>query len=209
MYTIFMSPRDNCLLLMEKIKTFVNKARYSYRSLPDKKRYIEFFTALLTVPVLLTVIIVNLNNLKGTAKSEEPTPAPKESRPIVVTVPEIKTSEAPQVTPSSEACKKGIGPIGIDYPEENSTVTDNPVLIDINYQTGEYCAVVWAYRINDSRFSDYDDKSIALYNPPKGVIRFQLKVKSIVTGEEKILTRTFTYNGAITETQPSASGSAN
>ena len=41
----------------EKIKKW-------YRAMPDKKRYIEFITALLTIPVLLTVLITNLSNIR-------------------------------------------------------------------------------------------------------------------------------------------------
>lgn len=82
---------------MEKLNKFINKTKRSYKSLPDKKQYIEFFTAALTV---------------------------------------------------------------------------------------------------------------ALYNPPQGTTRFQLKVKSIVTGEEKILTRTFMYKGVF-DISPTASNSAN
>ncbi len=189
---------------MENVKKLLRKTKHSYRTLPDKKQYIEFFTAALTVPMLLTVIIINLNNLRS-SKQAQPTPTPTQDRPIVVTVPS-STSEKVTPQPSNTACKKGIGQISIDYPEEGSTITDNPIQIDINYHQGDYCAVVWSYRINDGKFSDYDDKSIALYNVPSGTIRFQLKVKSIVTGEEKLLTRTFTHKGNDT---PVASGSAN
>ena len=193
---------------MEKVKTFVKKARYSYRGLPDKKQYVEFFTAVLTVPVLLTVIILNLNNLRG-SKAVQPTPTPVSLRPIVVTLPESSTSDnTPVTTPkdTQPVCIKGIGPISIDYPDEKASVTDNPIQVDINYDQGNYCAVVWAYSINGGRFSDFDDKSIALYNPPAGTIQFQLKVKSIVTGEQKVITRTFTYQGSGTS-QPTASQS--
>jgi len=192
---------------MEKLNKFINKTKKSYKSLPDKKQYIEVFTAALTVPVLLTVIIINLNNLRSTSKPTQVTPVPVQDRQIIVNYP---TASANTIVtqPPSGACKQGIGPISIDYPNENEIITDNPVQIDINYIRGDYCAVVWSYRINDGKFSGYDDKSIALYNPPQGTIRFQLKVKSIVTGEEKILTRVFMYKGAF-DTSPTASSSAN
>lgn len=188
-----------------RFRKSIKKLRYSYRSLPDKKQYIEFFTALLSVPVLLTVIILNLNNLKD--KKEDPKDI-RESVPIVVTVPEANNLVIPQST--SAACKKGIGPISIASPVANEAVEDNPVQISIDYDQGDYCAVVWAYSINSGRFSDYSSSSIALYNPPNGNIRFQLKVKSVVTGEEKILNRSFTYQGpaASPTTTPVASSSA-
>lgn len=189
---------------VSRLRKSIKKLRYSYRSLPDKKQYIEFFTALLSVPVLLTVIILNLNNLKG--KEEEP--KVKDTVPIVVTIPESKTTIIPQT--SSAACKKGIGPISISSPEANEVIEDNPVQISIDYDQGEYCAAVWAYSINNGRYSDYSSSSIALYNPPNGTIRFQLKVKSVVTGEEKILNRSFTYQGSASPTTtPVASSSAN
>lgn len=191
---------------MQKLSSFINKTKKSYKSLPDKKQYIEFFTAALTVPMLLTVIIINLNNLRSNNKTTQPVSTPAQERSIIVTYP--STTEKVVPLPSTGACKQGIGPISIEYPNENEVVTDNPVQIDINYEREDYCAVVWSYRINDGKFSGYDDKSIALYNPPQGTIRFQLKVKSIVTGEEKILTRTFIYNGFVDDS-PTASNSAN
>ncbi|MBI5044366.1 MAG: hypothetical protein HZC02_00360 [Candidatus Levybacteria bacterium] len=190
------------------MKKLARKIRYSYRSLPDKKQYVEFFTALLTVPVLLTVIILNLNNLKGNQKANAPTATPEANRPIFVTVAK-GSDESPSPTPQNTVCKKGIGPIAISSPEEGDVISESPIQVSINYQQEDFCSVVWAYRINNGRFSDYDDRSIALFNPPKGTINFQLKVKSIVTGEEKILNRTFTYNGSNIDTQNSASTSGN
>lgn len=190
---------------INKFQKYLKKLKYSYRALPDKKQYIEFFTALLSVPVLVTVIILNVSNLSGN-KNDDKTPSPTSS-PIVVTVPVRETSPVPQNT--SGACKRGIGPITIDSPEAGEVVTDNPVQIFINYEQGEYCAVVWSYSINGGRFSDYSSNSIALYNPPSGQIKFQLKVKSVVTSEEKLLTRNFTYAGAPTPTTPTSSTSAN
>lgn len=190
---------------VSRLRRSINKLRYSYRSLPDKKQYIEFFTAILSVPVLLTVIILNVNNLKGNKDENKDT---KEMAPIVVTIAESKND--PVVQSTSAACKKGIGSISIAAPEANEVVEDNPVQISIDYDQGDYCAVVWAYSINGGRFSDYSSNSIALYNPPNGSIRFQLKVKSVVTGEEKVLNRSFTYQGSDVSptTTPVASSSA-
>ena len=52
--------------------TVLEKIKKWYRNLPDKKRYLEFITALLTIPVLLTVLWSNLNNLQQ--KGAVPTP---------------------------------------------------------------------------------------------------------------------------------------
>lgn len=205
---------------MEKTKKFLRKMLYSYRGLPDKKQYIEFFTALLSVPVMLTVIVLNLNNLRGANKAPAPAPQQKEVPVYITTQPDKESSNDTATTSrittpaqTNEVCTKGIGPISIDYPEEGTTVSDNPLSIDINYQQGNYCSVVWAYRINGGPYSDYDDKSIALYNPPNGKITLQVKVKSLVTSDETTLTRIFTYtgNGTVptpTDSQSTASSSA-
>lgn len=191
----------------------------AYTNLPDKKRYIEFFTALLSVPVMLTVIILNLNNLRG-ANKPAPQPQTKEVPIFITTQPDHNSDDRSQPVESnantttaqpSQECKKDIGPISIDYPQEGAIVNDNPLNIEINYEQGDYCSVVWAYRINGGPYSDYDNKSIALYSPPNGKIVFQLKVKSLVNNDEKVLTRTFTYQGGSTVPTPtdtSASQSA-
>ncbi|MBI2442603.1 MAG: hypothetical protein HYV40_01685 [Candidatus Levybacteria bacterium] len=189
---------------MEPKKNFLSRILRSYRSLPQKKQYVEFFTAILTVPVLLTVIILNVSNLRQSEEKKEAKPTQQPE--IVVTVPEQKEKTQANTTASStntvtptvhpEECKKEIGPIEIISPEEEEAVTDNPVTITIQRINDGYCAVVWSYRLNNGRWSEYDDKSIALYNPPKGPITFELKVKSVVTGAEKIFTRKFTYDGS-------------
>lgn len=162
------------------------------REFHTKKPQLEFFTALLTIPVLLTVIILNLNNLKADDKKEAP-----KSETIIITQPAFKEKE---VIVTKEACKPGIGTISIEDPSENEETEDNPVLVDILYDDEEYCNVVWSYRINNGRYSDYDDRSIALYNLPNGNIKFDLRVKSVVNNDQKTLTRNFTYSGSLTPT---------
>lgn len=178
-----------------------------FHKLPERKQYIEFFTAILTVPVLLTVIILNVNNLKGQDKNatEKETPV----REVIITQPSGEKSEPKVVTVTNEPCQVGIGTIAITDPQEDEIVTDNPVQFGIKYTPGKYCAVVWSYRINNGRWSDYDDKSVALYNLPSGNVKFDLRVKSVVSGEEKNLSRSFVYRGSATGDTPQASGSAN
>lgn len=190
---------------MERIKSAIKKARYSYRSLPDKKQYVEFFTALLTVPVLLTVIVLNVNNLRSTSKAQDDKKT--DTRPIIITTAPTKDNDDEKTPiPTTKECRDEVGPISISYPEEGANVDENPLTIGIKHDRVTYCAVVWSYRINGGRYSDYDDKSIAIYNPPSGTIVFDLRVKSLSSGDEKILKRTFTYSGSST---PSASASAN
>jgi len=175
------------------------------RKLPERKQYIEVFTAILTVPVLLTVIILNVNNLREKDKPKEETTKPVQE--IVITQPQEEKEMNTSVT--TTPCVEEIGPISIDNPTENEVVSDNPVQVSINYKKGKYCAVVWSYRINGTRWSDYDDNSVALYNLPQGNVEFDLRVKSVVTGEEKMLTRNFVYRGTSTvPTEPVASDSA-
>ncbi|EKD86177.1 MAG: hypothetical protein ACD_37C00429G0002 [uncultured bacterium] len=177
---------------MESIKRNWKSFKRSAREFHTKKPQLEFFTALLTIPVLLTVIILNLNNLKANDKKEAP-----KSETIVITQQAAKEKE---VIVTKEACKAGIGQISISDPSENDKLEDNPVTIDISYEQGDYCAVVWSYRINNGRYSDYDDRSIALYNLPNGNIKFDLRVKSVVNNDQKTLTRNFIYSGSSTPT---------
>ena len=176
--------------------------------MPDKKKYVEFFTAILTVPVLLTVIILNLTSLK---KDEQPKPVAQEQPKVVITIPEKTSSNSNDKVPNQTStpqpeCKKELEPVEISTPEEGDTVKDNPVSIIVAQKGEGYCAVVWSYRINGGRWSDYDDKSIALYNPPKGQVTLELRIKSVVTGDEQKITRKFIYEGT-SDFSATASGS--
>lgn len=194
---------------MEIFKKAYRKIVADFRKLPERKQYVEFFTAILTVPVLLTVIILNITNLRSANEKKEETKPEQPVREIIITQP-VQSGEPKVMTVTTEPCEAGIGEISIDYPSEGETVTDNPVQFGITYKAGEYCAVVWSYRINNGRWSDYDDRSVALYNLPQGNVKFDLRVKSVVSGEEKSLTRSFAYRGtADTTPSPTASSSAN
>lgn len=187
---------------------FLQKILTSYRKIPDKKPYIEFVTAILSIPVLLTVILLNLNSLTGN-KDKETKNTNTAPQTVVVTAPESNNNNANPV-PAQEECTPEVGPIEISAPEDGEVVTDNPVFVSVNYKQGDFCSVVWSYRINGGRWSDYDDRSIALYNPPPGNIRFELRVKSIVGNDSRTLSRNFTYQGtSIIQTTPTASSSAN
>lgn len=177
---------------MEKITQNLRNFKRSVKEIHTKKPQIEFFTALLTIPVLLTVIILNINNLKGSSDKKA---SPTENKTIIITQPEQQT-QTKEVIVTKEACTPGIGTISISYPDEGDTVSDNPVAIDISYDDKTYCSVIWSYRINGGSWSSYDDRSIALYNLPQGNVKFELRVKSAVNSESKTLTRNFVYNGA-------------
>ncbi len=193
-------------MIRKAFRKFIN----DFKKLPERKQYIEFFTAILTVPVLLTVILLNLNNLNSAKNPKDEGEKEPSVREIIITQPADRDEQTRVITVTNEPCEEGIGDIAVAYPEENDTVTDNPVSFDIQYRPGKYCAVVWSYRINGGRWSDYNDRSVSLYNLPQGNVKFDLRVKSIVSGEEKSLSRNFTYNGPSNmQGDPNASESAN
>lgn len=197
------------LTLKQKISRYIKKILRSYRGIPDKKVYIEFITALLSIPVLLTVILLNLNNLQGDKKDDKPSPTPAQQ--IIYVSPSNKDEPTP-VPDDSVTCVKGLGDVSISSPEEGEVVTENPVNVIVDYEAGKFCDAVWSHRINNGSWSNYDDKSIALYNLPQGRVQLDLRVRSIAGGShEKTISRVFTYRGPTTSqvTPPVASNSAN
>lgn len=167
--------------------------------LPHKKMYVEFVTAILSIPVLLTVVYMNYLSIqeKRTKDALTPTPAPTQS---IVTIIRERQPDREPTAPSTDKpiadveCEPGIGTVEITNPEEASTINDNPIEIVIDYEQGDNCAVVWSYRINGSNWSDYTDNNIVIYNMPSGQKKLELRVKSIVSGETQTIQRNFTYN---------------
>jgi len=188
--------------MWNSIKRFFIKLQRDFGKITGKKHHLEFFTALLSLPVLITVLILNISNLNNNKKpAATPTPQKQE---IVITIPQQQnttTSTNQGNVPTKKACEPIVGDVSIASPDEGDTVTDNPVAVDIDTDTSGPCAVVWSYRINGGAWSSFDDKSIALFNPPSGDITLDLRIKSIVAGGgEKQLTRHFTYKGTSTVT---------
>lgn len=197
------------------------KTKHIIRQLPDKKRYLDFFTAVLTVPILLTVIFSNITNLQSNKKTEiSPTPTQvvvispepllsiaKEYptskvliSPTVATVsatPTIHTtttaSQSPTPTSTPFVCKKQVGPVSIVKPAENQVVTTDPLCFDIQYNDTNYCSVVWSYRINGGGWSEFIDSDICLLNVASGEKKIELKVKSTVSNDETTIVRTIIY----------------
>jgi hypothetical protein len=172
------------------------------------KPYIEFLTAFLSIPVLITVMLLNFNSLKNMNAKPTPTPMPGVNAQGGFFAEPVGSDKPATPTPlgATEApCLKGLGPATITSPEENDVVTDNPVTIDINYDDSRYCAAAWSYRVNGGSWSGYDDRSVALYNLPQGTIKFELRVKSIVGDENRTVTRNFTNNGKGTILIPTSS----
>lgn len=178
---------------LEKIKIW-------YRGLPDKKKYVEFITAVLTVPVLLTVLISNLSNINN-SKRNDLTPTPEPTK-MVATITEKVDQNGVSITPTTPVsptptanpeCKKEVGPVRISSPIEGQLINSSPVCIQISYQVGEYCSVVWSYRVDEGDWSDYTDKAICLYDLPIGPKTLELRVKSSQSDDEVTLVRNFYF----------------
>jgi hypothetical protein len=204
----------------------VSTAKKNAESLPKKKKknipqrivkkkpYFELATAFLSIPVLITVLLLNVTSLKSINNKPTPTPEPVPNQRSFYASPvgTSHNSATPSVAANTSPCKKALGPVTISDPGENDTVTNNPVTITIQYDDSTYCGAAWSYRINGSSWSGYDDRSVALYNLPRGQITFELRVKSIVTTDETTITRHFNYNGTQAVDVPqsnNSSGSAN
>jgi hypothetical protein len=181
----------------------------------EKKAHLEFVAAVLSVPLLISLLILNFNSVKNLINAK-PTPTPTNAvvtKEPINSIPEkINTIETKTSVPiSSEPCTQKLGTTTIASPDEGDVVTDNPVSVTISYDTNnnKYCAAAWSYRINNGAWSGYDDKSIALYDLPKGNMTFELRIKSIIGTDSQTLTRHFTYNGQSSTIIPtSASDSA-
>lgn len=196
-----------------------------FRSLPDKKKYIEVITASLSIPVLLSVIYMNYTNIQEKRNDRNVTPTPtiekeKEEKPTIITI--IKEKEAPTPIPTQKAqislsptekitqkeCIEEIGPISIENPKEGEVLTEDPVEINVRYDQGNYCSVVWRYRINTENWSDFSDNNFTIYDLPEGEKTLELEVKSLVSKETKNIKVNFTYqkdSEAITSPSPSPS----
>ena len=210
---------------MEKIElSRSRRTDHKKRSKPDrvydKKPLIELIVAILSIPSLVLVVLLNFNTLKS-LNGTKITPTPGITNPLPAinantTTPNFfvrPVTREPQPTVASATsqspCNKNLGPVSITSPNEGDTINSNPVEVDISYDNTDYCSAVWSYSINGSSWSDYDNNSVALYNLPDGPIKFQLKVKSLTSSDSTTLTRDFTYTGqSIAPVPITASGSA-
>jgi hypothetical protein len=189
------------------IQKFFKKIQKWYVSLPDKKRYIELFTAILSVPMILTAILVNMSTINKSKESS--TGATPTSTPIQIVVenpasgsgnmnpPKINITPTP--TPTKAECKKDIGEIEILSPQEGEIITTNNMCINISTDSN-YCPVTWSYKLDDNNWSDYNNNDICLYNLTAGKKDLQIKVKSTVIDKTITLERTFTYQNSTTPT---------
>ncbi|KKR32153.1 MAG: hypothetical protein UT63_C0050G0002 [Candidatus Gottesmanbacteria bacterium GW2011_GWC2_39_8] len=199
-------------------KKILHKIKEEYQALPEKKKYLELVTTILSIPILLTVLITNTNNLKNSnstkiqAASEPiknesvrpekvvtiireitPTVLPTINPSVPPTTIPVNNFNATETLPTKAECKKTVGPVDIISPSEGQVISKDPLSIDISYNTGEYCRVAWSWRLNGSEWSEYTDKSINIYNLTNGTKNLEVRVKSIVSSDEIVLKRTFSY----------------
>lgn len=193
------------------MKNIINRIKQWYTGLPEKKRHVEFITAILSVPVMLTVIILNLNNLNQQKNTTQKQTSEK-ILPIQVIVTGEKQSEKNQVpttyispsissptiiqnpTPTTTQCIKEVGPVSILFPQENEVVTTDPVCITLTTQSG-YCSIILSYRLNNNAWSDFTNKNICLHNLTNGNKTIQIKMRSTASNDEITLQRSFIYQG--------------
>lgn len=187
----------------------LRKTKDLVKKIPAAKPHLDLLAAVLTIPVLITVIILNFSNLSKTTKPGTVTPTPEiqtKTQTVIEKVPVAVTN-----TPtSSTTCTPGIGSLSIDLPKEGDTTSTNPVCVTISYQSNNHCGVVWAYRINGGEWSDYSNNAVCLYNMPSGQVTFDLQAKSLVNTDTVTLERHFTYSPTVTsvptsEATPTAS----
>ena len=178
------------------------------RGFTHRKHHLDLVIALITIPVLLTVLFTNLLNFQNKSKNAD---SEQKTTPIIIkedsqgtnTSPVVKTEKIIQT--DSPSCKKEVGPVEITFPKEGEIVKDNPVCITIKYDNENYCSVVWSYRINGGIWSEYGSNSVCLYNMPQGDIKFDLRVQSTTSNDQTSLSRSFRHEGSTT---PSATESA-
>jgi len=197
------------------IQKFFKKIQKWYVTLPDKKRYFELLTAVLSVPMILTVILVNMSTINKSKELSNTTPT---STPIQVVVENPasgsgNTNNPPKIniatptstaTPTKTECKKDIGEIEILSPQEGEIITNNDVCINISTDS-DYCPVSWSYKLDNDSWSDYSSNNICLYNLTAGKKTLQIKVKSSVVDKTITLERNFTYKNSITPTPTTTS----
>lgn len=174
------------------------------RNLLKKKPYLELIVAVLTVPVLVTLIIVNYGNIQNKDKSSADT----NQRPIVIEKDNnlsAQNTPLPSVVPSPDVCREKVGPVNIASPKEGAIISENPVNFIIRYEDESYCSVVWSYRINGSVWSEYSSNSPTVYNLPPGEVKFELRVQSTVSDDQDLLERNFTYEGQLVSSSPTPS----
>lgn len=198
------------------MKKIFNKIKNWYQNLTDKKKYFEIISAFLTIPMLITVIIVNTNNIKNQKKIQNATATtatpiqviitgsqtkenqPTSSQPIIPTsTPKLTTTPTPTSTPTptptvSTSCIQEIGPIEIISPQEGEIITADQVCLNVSTNP-KYCPLVWSYNLDNSNWSKFNNNDICLYNLTNGPKQLQIQFKNTFTNKTVTLVRNFNY----------------
>lgn len=182
----------------------MNRIRKTIQSLPSKKQYFELVGAMLSIPVLVTVILLNTTSLKNNEKSKTPTPTPAT---VVVTEKERVITQPPQIVNnennnSGPSCKKEVGNVRITSPREDEVVSTNPVCFQIVTDDDSYCPVEYASRVDGGEWSDFSKNTVCVYNLKSGRHTVEVKVKSTESDEVVLLRRNFEVAGNTTATSP-------
>ena len=202
------------------MKQFFNRLKNWYQNLPDKKKYLELFSAALTIPMLLTVIIINLNNINSQKKTSNTSTSSNTITPIQIvitgseqdnkTLPPTKnpslnptitptTTPTPTSSPTSVSCIQEIGPIEILSPQEGEIITTDHVCLNISTDS-KYCPLVWSYKLDSGNWSEFNSNDICLYNLDNGSKQLQIQFKNTSTNKTITLARNFTYQKTTTST---------
>ena len=196
------------------------KVKNWYKKLPDRKPWIDLATAVLTIPVLVTVIIINISNLKkdGNANDTNKTSLTPTIIEKVVNQYLIPSAAGTLISDNTDehslvddresptpVCNLDPAPYEIIFPKEGENVYVDPVCISLNKLGENFCTTQWAYRINNSSWSTYATDPICLYNMADGPVKLEVRTKSTVSGREKTYNRNFTYGQLLTPTNSSIS----
>jgi len=189
-------------MLKEKIALL----RKWWSSLPDKKKWLDLVTAALTVPVLITVILFNMNKLQDekaqNVKDDNASPTIEvvikgglENGTNAALSDKAQSSPATGVEPTP-VCSLEPQPFEIISPEEGEKTDTDPVCISLEPQGEGFCPTKWAFRVNGSSYSTYTNDPICLYNMAEGSVKLEVRAKSDVSGREKTYIRNFSYQTA-------------
>src|SRR6185437_6899439 len=102
----------------------------------SKKPLIEFIVAILSIPSIILILILNYNAIKN-QNNTRPTPTPVQNSttsntdsrfPNFFSEP-VKRDTQPTQQPSSSQgpCNKSLGPVNISSPNEGDVISTNPV----------------------------------------------------------------------------------
>ncbi len=166
-----------------------------------RKGWVDWVIALLTIPVLLTIVFSNILTIREKNNIPENSTPQASQQPINIVVenPTIKPSPQVSVTPSVPVCKDGLPTYEIVTPQENALVTGDPVCLVFVAQEDRYCSVRWAFRVNNTNWSPFTSQPVCLYNMKSGPVTVEVKFRA-ENDDEQIYTRKFTYQDGLSVT---------